>query len=120
VDSYNSLVEAYIHDSNNNLAIGGSTTVGDTKRPPTPRPHLPALKGEGSVVPLSRSAGGRGGGRVRFAGRPLAWPGSALTFGLAVVAFLVLVLDRRRDVAKGIAGLGETCATLGRSIPPPG
>jgi len=52
-------------------------------------------------------------------GRPLAWPGSALTFGLAVAAFLVFVLGRRRDVTKGIAGLGETCTTLGRSIPPP-
>jgi hypothetical protein len=66
VDSFNSLVEAYTHDSNNNLVIGGSTPVGDTKRPPTPPPHLPALKAEeigGTSLPRC--------GRERWGSRPL-------------------------------------------------
>jgi hypothetical protein len=66
LDSFNSLVEAYIHDSNNNLVIEGSTPVGDTKRPPTPPPHLPALKGEeigGTSLP--------NWGRERWGSRPL-------------------------------------------------
>ncbi len=68
VDSFNSLVETYTHESNNNLVIGGRNLVGDTKRPPTPPPTCQHSRGKRSVVPLSRSAGGRGGGRVRFAG----------------------------------------------------
>ena len=59
--------EAYPHESNNNPTIAGSTR-GRRKRPPTPPRHLPALKGEGSVVPLSRSGRERRGS-VRLDGK---------------------------------------------------